>query len=141
MKRSCVFLCMISVVVLAPITASGLSIDFEATPTVGPAPLAVLFTLEDPEGDAEEYLIDFENDGVFDVEEESPIITPIDHIYADVGTYTAVGRVIGADGPYLDAMIEIEVLGSQPIPDPSMVFLLGSACLVGFAGARKKFKM
>jgi hypothetical protein len=26
------------------------------------------------------------------------------------------------------------------IPDPSMVFLLGSACLIGFAGARKKFK-
>lgn len=26
------------------------------------------------------------------------------------------------------------------IPDPSMVFLLGSACLLGFAGARKKFK-
>jgi hypothetical protein len=26
------------------------------------------------------------------------------------------------------------------VPDPSMVFLLGSACLIGFAGAKKKFK-
>jgi hypothetical protein len=27
-----------------------------------------------------------------------------------------------------------------PVPDPATVFLLGSACLIGFAGARKKFK-
>lgn len=26
------------------------------------------------------------------------------------------------------------------IPDPATVFLLGSACLLGFAGARRKFK-
>jgi hypothetical protein len=30
--------------------------------------------------------------------------------------------------------------GSASIPDPAAVFLLGSACLLGFAGARRKFK-
>ena len=34
----------------------------------------------------------------------------------------------------------IGALNSQSIPDPSVVFLLGSACLIGFAGARRKFK-
>jgi hypothetical protein len=29
---------------------------------------------------------------------------------------------------------------SPSIPDPAAIFLLGSACLIGFAGARRKFK-
>jgi len=30
--------------------------------------------------------------------------------------------------------------GTPSIPDPAAVFLLGSACLIGFSGARRKFK-
>lgn len=35
-----------------------------------------------------------------------------------------------------------EYVGGNPasIPDPAAVFLLGSACLIGFAGVRRKFK-
>jgi hypothetical protein len=54
--------------------------------------------------------------------------------------YDIAGTLLGSfstgDNRYVDGL-EMELLAS--IPDPSMVFLLGSACLIG-AGFRRKFK-
>jgi hypothetical protein len=44
------------------------------------------------------------------------------------GNYGFSGVVTSAD------------LSNKSIPDPAAAFLLGSACLIGFTGLRRKFK-
>lgn len=67
------------------------------------------------------------------------------NFYAKDGGGTGEGAVIAYNTGFTNPQALTGIFIARPngapsIPDPAAVFLLGSACLIGFSGARRKFK-
>jgi PKD repeat protein len=106
-----------------------------ASPTTGPAPLAVSFdgtTSHDPDGDSLAYAWDFQNNGVDDSTAVSPTFT-----YTQPGTYTARLRVTDARGVSDTDTVTIDAGNTAPtatIDQPTGVDLWRVGDQILFAG-------
>jgi glucose/arabinose dehydrogenase/PKD repeat protein len=86
-----------------------------ATPTSGPAPLAVAFDgsgSSDPEGHPLTYAWDLDGDGAFD----DGAAATAGHTYTQPGTYTATLRVTDASGATATATASISAGNTPPTP-------------------------
>ncbi len=93
----------------------GISADFVAQPTLGVAPLSVIFTDLSSSADTlnpiNSWQWDFEDDGIIDLEGQNP-----EWIYTDPGVYTV--KLIVADSVFSSTRIKkdyIKVLSEKPI--------------------------
>jgi PKD repeat protein len=109
-----------------------------ATPTTGPAPLAVQFDgsgSSDPDaGDTLSYAWDLDGDGQYD---DSTVVAP-SHTYTSQGTYTASLRVTDSHGAAGTAAVTISVGNTAPTatiasPAPGTTWKVGD--IIQFAGA------
>ena len=109
-----------------------------ATPTAGPAPLAVQFDgsgSSDPDaGDTLSYAWDLDGDGQYD---DSTVVAP-SHTFTSQGVYTASLRVTDSHGAASTAAVTISVGNTAPTatitsPAPGTTWKVGD--LIQFAGA------
>jgi glucose/arabinose dehydrogenase/PKD repeat protein len=109
-----------------------------ATPTAGPAPLAVQFDgsgSSDPdEGDTLSYAWDLDGDGQYD---DSTVVAP-SHTFTSQGVYTTSLRVTDSHGAASTAAVTVSVGNTAPTatitsPAPGTTWKVGD--LIQFAGA------
>ncbi len=103
--------------------------DFTATPRTGPAPLDVQFTDASTSSEKLTYAWDFENDGVVDSTEQSPLFT-----YANPGTFDVSLTVTNTAGP--DTMVkEAYITADKPIGAPEFpTMALPAVLVIGMLG-------
>ncbi|WP_299968755.1 PKD domain-containing protein [uncultured Roseobacter sp.] len=106
----------------------GPTVDADATPTTGTAPLQVSFSASaaDADGSVTRYQWDFTDDGVFDFSDASSASTQF--TYSSPGLYVARLRVTDNDGLSTDDTVTIAV-GEPPVLNAGATPLTGTAPL------------